>query len=198
MDRRARTLLEEGIEQFNSQQFFEAHETWEQAWLTLKGPEKQLLQGLIQASAACVKWQRSEPEGAHRLATKAIASLYGVDEEEPSAVGVELPAFVDQLVLLREQSAGQVAASRTAAPSGGWPKLGYTPPSEGAAPVGGFSVFPTVRCPYCGEEVEVAVEAVGASSESFVQDCSVCCRPWAVHVSRDGGEVDVTLARDDD
>jgi hypothetical protein len=54
------------------------------------------------------------------------------------------------------------------------------------------------QCPYCGEEVELTVDPVGAHSESYVEDCPVCCRPWTVHVERDGEEVTVHLARDDD
>jgi hypothetical protein len=55
------------------------------------------------------------------------------------------------------------------------------------------------QCPYCGEEVEVDVEALGASSESYVEDCPVCCRPWVVHVTRDEeGDASVALGRDDD
>jgi len=53
-------------------------------------------------------------------------------------------------------------------------------------------------CPYCGEEVEVTVDPVGASSEQYVEDCSVCCRPWTVVVTRDGDEVQVELLRSDD
>ena len=53
-------------------------------------------------------------------------------------------------------------------------------------------------CPYCGEEVEVTVDDVGVSSEAYVEDCSVCCRPWTVHVSRDGEDVSVQLERSDD
>lgn len=54
------------------------------------------------------------------------------------------------------------------------------------------------QCPYCGEEVEVVVDDTGASSEMYVEDCSVCCRPWTVSITRDGEEVSVQLARDDD
>jgi hypothetical protein len=53
------------------------------------------------------------------------------------------------------------------------------------------------ECPYCGEAVEVAVDEVGASRESYVEDCPVCCRPWQVQVFRDGPEVAVQLSRDD-
>lgn len=62
-----------------------------------------------------------------------------------------------------------------------------------------FSLFQTLQCPYCGEEVEISAEAQGATDEKYVEDCSVCCRPWTVHIHRDeGGEVDVVLLRDDD
>ncbi len=42
------------------------------------------------------------------------------------------------------------------------------------------------------------LDAIGASSEQFTQDCEVCCRPWVVTVSRTGDEVTVALAREDD
>ena len=54
------------------------------------------------------------------------------------------------------------------------------------------------RCPYCGEGVEVEVDPIGASSETYVEDCPVCCRPWTVHVSRDEDAVCVHLGREDD
>jgi len=61
-----------------------------------------------------------------------------------------------------------------------------------------FADEQVLSCPYCGEEVQVQVDPIGPSSESYVEDCSVCCRPWTVSVSRDGEEVFVTLGRDDD
>ena len=45
------------------------------------------------------------------------------------------------------------------------------------------------RCPYCGEEVEVAVDEVGASEESYVEDCPVCCRPMEVYVQCQPGRI---------
>ena len=52
-----------------------------------------------------------------------------------------------------------------------------------------------VSCPYCGEESEIYVEVDVAGS--FVQDCEVCCNPWRVRVSREGGERCVDVGRDD-
>jgi hypothetical protein len=52
-----------------------------------------------------------------------------------------------------------------------------------------------VTCPYCGEEVEIYVEADVRGT--FVQDCEVCCNPWRVRVVRRGGERRVEIARAD-
>jgi hypothetical protein len=35
-----------------------------------------------------------------------------------------------------------------------------------------------VACPWCGEVVEIALEA--DLEGEWVQDCEVCCRPWKV------------------
>jgi len=53
----------------------------------------------------------------------------------------------------------------------------------------------TVSCPYCGEEVEVYLEADIGSG--FVQDCEVCCRPWLVRVFGDGDSRSVEVTRAD-
>jgi hypothetical protein len=50
-----------------------------------------------------------------------------------------------------------------------------------------------VRCPYCHERVDFYVDpdTVGA----LVEDCPVCCRPWAVTVERDAGKLRVQVTR---
>ena len=52
-----------------------------------------------------------------------------------------------------------------------------------------------VECPYCGEQVEVYVEA--DSGGTFVQDCEVCCNPWTVRVVDEDGDRFVELTRAD-
>lgn len=53
-----------------------------------------------------------------------------------------------------------------------------------------------VQCPYCGEACTLGVER--DVEGSFIQDCEVCCRPWAVTVSRDeDGEMYVSVERSD-
>ena len=51
----------------------------------------------------------------------------------------------------------------------------------------------TVRCPYCGEEVEIALDPGGGSSQQYVEDCQVCCNPWRVSVSYHDGQADVSV-----
>ncbi len=52
-----------------------------------------------------------------------------------------------------------------------------------------------VTCPFCGESVDLLVEADVLGS--FVQDCEVCCNPWLVRISWDEGRRSVTVLRDD-
>jgi transposase-like protein len=40
-------------------------------------------------------------------------------------------------------------------------------------------------CPYCGELVDLHVDAGGGERQRYVEDCPVCCSPWAVEVERD-------------
>ena len=54
-------------------------------------------------------------------------------------------------------------------------------------------------CPYCGEPVEVDVDASGGERQSYVEDCTVCCRPWQVeveHVHDDEWHVELLTADD--
>jgi cysteine-rich CPXCG protein len=52
-----------------------------------------------------------------------------------------------------------------------------------------------VSCPYCGEDVEIHVELDVAGT--LVQDCEVCCNPWLLRVTGDGGNRSVSVTRAD-
>jgi predicted metal-dependent hydrolase len=56
-----------GIELFNNREFWEAHEAWEEIWLVVDGVQSDFLQGLIQCSAALLKYSRDEAAPAQRL-----------------------------------------------------------------------------------------------------------------------------------
>jgi uncharacterized Zn finger protein len=55
------------------------------------------------------------------------------------------------------------------------------------------------ECPYCGETVELILDAGGGRSQDYVEDCEVCCRPWRVRLEfDDDGGASVTLEPVDD
>lgn len=39
-----------------------------------------------------------------------------------------------------------------------------------------------VDCPTCGESIALDVDTTGGVEQSYVEDCSVCCRPMEVLV----------------
>lgn len=55
-----------------------------------------------------------------------------------------------------------------------------------------------VVCPYCGEEVIIALDPGGGSVSEYIEDCEVCCRPWQVRVVYDAGQADVRVRTVDD
>ena len=42
----------------------------------------------------------------------------------------------------------------------------------------------TVQCPYCGEALELTVDAT-AGAQRYVEDCGVCCRPIEIALEPD-------------
>lgn len=40
----------------------------------------------------------------------------------------------------------------------------------------------TVSCPWCGEPNTIWIDPSGGSSQSYVEDCQVCCQAWQVTV----------------
>ncbi|WP_068830642.1 CPXCG motif-containing cysteine-rich protein [Pseudomonas sp. BMS12] len=53
------------------------------------------------------------------------------------------------------------------------------------------------QCPYCGERVEVLLD-LSAGDQSYVEDCSVCCRPIQFELRTDGVDWSLEAHREDD
>jgi len=47
------------------------------------------------------------------------------------------------------------------------------------------SGFVTYQCGYCGEENETFVDPSAGMEQTYVEDCSVCCRPNVIKLSID-------------
>jgi hypothetical protein len=59
----------------------------------------------------------------------------------------------------------------------------------------------TYVCDACGEEITIPLDLTEGSSQSYVEDCPVCCRSNVIHVDVDDqGEVRVRaeLEQDED
>ncbi|HUN74796.1 MAG TPA: CPXCG motif-containing cysteine-rich protein [Steroidobacteraceae bacterium] len=55
-----------------------------------------------------------------------------------------------------------------------------------------------VRCPYCGESFETALD-LSAGSASYVEDCQICCRPieFRLEVDHEGTLTSFDVSRGD-
>jgi predicted metal-dependent hydrolase len=70
-----RAPLDQGRAAFNRGEFFAAHELWEEAWHHLEGPERLLVQSLIQIAAALHHLQQGRPRPATSLLAKGLEKL---------------------------------------------------------------------------------------------------------------------------
>ena len=47
----------------------------------------------------------------------------------------------------------------------------------------------SIGCPYCGERLTIVLD-LSAGSQSYVEDCQVCCQPMQISFSAEGGELE--------
>lgn len=81
-----------GIRLFNAEQFWHAHEAWEEVWRAERDAERRLFyKGIIQSAAALVHWQRGNPKGLHLNWAKARSKL---EQMPPELLGVDVKAFI--------------------------------------------------------------------------------------------------------
>ncbi|MBI1750125.1 MAG: DUF309 domain-containing protein [Acidobacteria bacterium] len=71
----AREQFRQGVELFNAQKFFEAHESWEAIWLDAREPNKTFLQAITQVSAAFHHYAQGNRAGAKSLLQKGLKKL---------------------------------------------------------------------------------------------------------------------------
>ena len=59
--------------------------------------------------------------------------------------------------------------------------------------------FEQIQCPYCGELIPLRLDG-SSGDQSYVEDCSVCCRPieFMLEAGPDLELVSLTARRDDD
>ena len=75
-DDEVRSILAEGIEVFNSGEFFESHEYFEEIWRSTNPEPRDLFQGLVQVAAALFIWHhRGKAAPAGRMLARGVARL---------------------------------------------------------------------------------------------------------------------------
>lgn len=53
----------------------------------------------------------------------------------------------------------------------------------------------SLRCPYCGEQVDTRID-LSAAETAYIEDCQVCCQPMELVIERTaGGELVAVTAR---
>ncbi len=114
--------LERGRALFNEGRYFDAHEAWEEAWLTEGGDARLLLQGLIQVAAGCHKAGQGKAGGCARLLEA------GLEKLEPLAAAYGIEDFARELKLVHARALGWVRGQ--ASDAGPIPDL----PPVGAGP----------------------------------------------------------------
>src|SRR5262252_8086573 len=83
-----------GIQLFNEHEFFEAHETWEDAWHMAYGLKHSFYQGLIQCAVALEHYRRSNPRGVLSLFRSYTTRLARVP---PVFMGLDLKGFLERM-----------------------------------------------------------------------------------------------------
>ncbi|MCB9728913.1 MAG: DUF309 domain-containing protein [Deltaproteobacteria bacterium] len=109
--------LAEGLRAFEAGSYYEAHEAWEEVWRQMEqGPDREALQGLIQAAAALYHLERDNLVGARKVGARALERL----RRAPSPwCGLRLRALGH--VLERALDAGEAPASVAGLLGGGGP-----------------------------------------------------------------------------
>ena len=82
--------VKKGIVLFNSGQFFEAHESLEEAWRAEKGSIRELYQGILQVGVACYHMQHGNLSGAQHLLDRGLIFLNKFDDD---IFGIDLASF---------------------------------------------------------------------------------------------------------
>lgn len=88
-----------GVDLYNNAYWWESHEAWESVWHTTRKDDVygQFLQGLIQISAAFIKWHLHQHEGLRRLYTIGMGRLESVCKTHTEFMGMNLHKHLKKL-----------------------------------------------------------------------------------------------------
>ena len=111
-----RTALDAALAAWERDDWFEAHELLEPAWMGTADPvERDLYQGLIKLAAAYVHRARGNGLGMAKNLAGADARLRAVVAQAPAVAGIDVRGLLDDVALRRPES-GRGADLSTAPP----------------------------------------------------------------------------------
>jgi predicted metal-dependent hydrolase len=116
--------LKRGVELFNRQEFYEAHEAWEAAWIDEPSDDRVLLQGLILVAAGFYKLQVGTPVGTVKLLDSGLGKLRRFLD---NTHGVDLERLIPEVETWLGQARQMVAGGKADYDPKRLPRLGYTP-----------------------------------------------------------------------
>jgi predicted metal-dependent hydrolase len=103
----------QGVEQFNSGQFYDCHDTLEAIWLECYGTEKKFYQGILQIAVACYHLSNLNWRGCAILLGEGMSRL---GQYPADYAGIDVDALIDrsQEMLTIVQRAGESGVSQVA------------------------------------------------------------------------------------
>jgi predicted metal-dependent hydrolase len=103
-------LYVQGVQHFNSHEFFEAHEVWEDLWRDDQTPSRLFYQGLIQTAVCLHHFRNGNTRGARKLYHSSRRYL---DTYRPVYLGLDLEGLYAQM----DQCCAEIVASEAQKPA---------------------------------------------------------------------------------
>ena len=85
-------LFEQGIKSFNENQYYDAHELWEELWADYYLPDANFVQGLIQLSVGYFHITNRNINGANGILNKSIKKL---EPYSPICRGIDIVYLIE-------------------------------------------------------------------------------------------------------
>ncbi|WP_319421710.1 DUF309 domain-containing protein [Pleurocapsa sp. FMAR1] len=89
--------FEQGIAEFNQQQFYACHDTLEAIWVEVPEADKRFYQGILQVAVGCYHLSNGNLRGATILLGEAVRRLY---DYQPDYEGVNVELLLEQAIKL--------------------------------------------------------------------------------------------------
>ncbi|MFP4135379.1 MAG: DUF309 domain-containing protein [Halothece sp.] len=89
----------QGIAQFNQQQFYACHDTFEELWMEAELRDRAFYQGLLQIAVGCYHLSNSNWRGAVTLLGEGMARL---EDYEPTYFQIDVSKLLDESSVLLE------------------------------------------------------------------------------------------------